>query len=97
MPGIKDPEYLAKRERELEESHEKVEKLKTATEDGQVAHEHHHLVHEVERRLAAVREHVHRLRDATEDTWDDVKTGVEAAWEDLMAAAYSASSKIKLP
>ena len=54
-------------------------------------------MHEVVHRLAALREHLHRLRDATEDTWDDVKTGMEAAWEDLMAAVYSASSKMKLP
>ena len=81
---------LDKLNAEIDSLAEKAGQAKTDTRD-----EYLKTVESLRSKRDNTREQLKKLQEASGDAWDDLKDGVEAAWESLGAAIQSAKSHFK--
>lgn len=87
--SVRKDAYTRKAEAQLEEAVARLEtvkaRLKGAVADGQIemAETLRNAEKQADAHVETVRRRLARLRDAGEESWEDLKEGVDEAWEEL--------------
>jgi hypothetical protein len=57
--------------------------------------EYHKTIEALQRRQDEAGAKLHKLKNAGDEAWEDMKTGAEKAWDEVKAAFHAAMSKFK--
>ena len=80
--------YLKKLEAQLDEWSAELEKLKAKGKEASadLSIKYNRQVEEFGQKMDAARSHAKTLKEASDDAWEDMKGGAEAAWSELKDA-----------
>ncbi|HEX9776876.1 MAG TPA: coiled coil domain-containing protein [Geopsychrobacteraceae bacterium] len=89
--------YEEKLEAQLDEWNAKINVLKAKAEkvEAEAKIEYHEMIETLKTKQAAAKNKLAELHNASDDSWEDLKEGVENAWKSLNAAVKSAASRFK--
>jgi uncharacterized coiled-coil DUF342 family protein len=89
--------YQQKMDARLREWQAKIDELKARADQAGAEQklEYYEQIESLRARQQKAREQLDELRSAGEDAWEDVKAGVELAWQDLQDAFQRAAAKFK--
>ena len=95
----KQQAYLAKYQARLEqwEAEIKKRKAKAAEMAADLRLEYVKQTDDLERKIADIRKRMSNVQHASEDAWETMKGGFEAAWADLHSAWEKAKAEFKRP
>lgn len=89
--------YEKKLQAQLDECNADMIKLKAkadkAEADAQI--KYYKEIEEIKAKKSLVDEKLSKLKEASEDAWEDLKAGAEEAWDSLSEAIKSAASRFK--
>lgn len=89
--------YQQKKQAQLDERKAEVDKLKAkasgASADAQL--ELNKQIEALEGKLEEGKTKLAEIADASEDTWESIKEGVESAWDSMKSAFSDAAAKFK--
>lgn len=89
--------YQKKMQAELDEMGADIDKIKAKAEkagaDAQL--EYYKQIDELRSMQALASTKLAKLKDASDDAWDDLKAGIDSAWIGISNALKSASSRFK--
>jgi hypothetical protein len=91
----KRDEYVAKLKDKLDDWNEDIDKLEAKAENVKedVKEKYAEEIEVVKKQREVVKEKTMELIDSSEDAWEELKIGVEAAWHKLTEAIDRAHSK----
>lgn len=89
--------YQQKIEAQLDECKTEIDKMKVKLDkaDADVKFELYRRIQNLVSKQAEAQLRLNKLKEADEGTWEDLKAGVELAWESLGEAVKSAKSSFK--
>lgn len=87
--------YEQKIEAQLDEWKAEIEKMKAQARnaDAEAQLEYYKQIEELRMKQETAREKLGELKQAGEDAWEDMKSGIELAWDSLGEAMKSARSR----
>jgi len=90
-------EYVQKLHAKLDVWNAEIDKLKAKAEKAQAESrvEHQEQIKNLQQKLWEAEKKVAELRNAGEGAWEDLKAGVQLAWDSMEEAVKSARSKFK--
>ena len=91
----KREEYVTKLKEKLDDWNEDIDKLEAKAEHvkDDVKDKYNEEVEAVRKQRDVIKEKATELIESSEDAWEELKTGVEAAWHQLTEAIDRAHSK----
>jgi len=77
--------YIEKMAAKLKEWDAKIEKLEVKARNAKadVKKEYDEQIRELKKQRDKVQNRIHKLRESGDDTWDELKTGLEKSWKTL--------------
>ena len=91
--------YKQKLEAEIEQAEAKLKDLKaeakSSAADAQIRMQYERRTEELEQYIDDAKAKLKELGGASEDTWEDIKDGVENAWNSLRNAVREGAAKVK--
>lgn len=93
----KKKQYAKKFEGKLEEIDAEIDRLKAQAKqkDADARLQAEDEIDELKQRREKASARLDELQDASEDAWDDVKSGFELAWQNLENATRSATARFQ--
>lgn len=89
--------YEKKLQAQLDEWNADIGKLKAQAEkaEADAKIKYNKEIEELQAMQAAAKKKLAQLKEAGDDTWEDLKAGIENAWDSLSKAMKSTASKFK--
>jgi uncharacterized coiled-coil DUF342 family protein len=89
--------YVQKLKAKMDEWNAEIDKLaaKADQADGEAKIEYHKQVEDLRAKRKGVEDKLAALHQAGEGAWEDLKTGIESAWDSLGNALKSAASRFQ--
>lgn len=89
--------YIEKLEAKLKEWSAEFDKLKekAGSSEAKIKEEYHKKIEDLRPRVEDINKRIQKLKESSEETWEELKSGTEKAWQEMKGAIEKAKSKFK--
>jgi phage host-nuclease inhibitor protein Gam len=89
--------YIEKLEAKLKEWTVDFDKLKEKAEssEAKIKEEYHKKIEDLRPRIEDIKKRIQKLTEASEGSWEELKSGTDKVWQEMKSAIEKAASKFK--
>ncbi|GBD97828.1 MAG TPA: coiled coil domain-containing protein [Nitrospirae bacterium] len=97
MSGASKKAYIEKLEAKLREWSVDIDKLKekAGNSEAKIREEFHKRIEDLQIKREDIKKRLRKLKEASGETWKDLRSGTEDLWQDMKAAIEKVKSKFK--